>query len=74
MRFRQIAHELESEAVKRKAGDEAWYKQQELLQEAEEQRRKILLEEENKLMAQRVRYQQPLHNSDADFLLQNVFI
>ncbi|RXM31286.1 hypothetical protein EOD39_7172 [Acipenser ruthenus] len=55
LRERQIAHELESEAVKRKAGDEAWYKQQELLQEAEEQRRKILLEEENKLMAQRVR-------------------
>uniref|UniRef100_H3AHW1 TBC1 domain family member 31 n=1 Tax=Latimeria chalumnae TaxID=7897 RepID=H3AHW1_LATCH len=55
LRERQIVHELQAEAVKRKVEDEAWYQQQALLQEAEEQRRKILLEEEKKLVDQRER-------------------
>ncbi|XP_028673462.2 TBC1 domain family member 31 [Erpetoichthys calabaricus] len=55
LKERQITHELQAEAVRRKAADDAWYRQQELLQEAEEQRRKLLLEEEQKLMDQRSR-------------------
>ncbi|XP_053552386.1 TBC1 domain family member 31, partial [Bombina bombina] len=55
LRERQITHEIEAEALKRKAEDEAWYQQQDLLQGAEEQRRKLLLEEEQKLVHQRQR-------------------
>ncbi|KAM4687302.1 TBC1 domain family member 31 [Discoglossus pictus] len=55
LRERQITHEIEAEALKRKAEDEAWYQQQDLLQGAEEQRRKLLQEEEQKLLHQRQR-------------------
>ncbi|MBN3306118.1 TBC31 protein, partial [Amia calva] len=55
LRERQMAQELRSEAVRRQAEDEAWFRQQQLLQEAEEQRRRILQEEEGKLAEQRVR-------------------
>ncbi|XP_030074539.1 TBC1 domain family member 31 isoform X2 [Microcaecilia unicolor] len=55
LRERQLAHEMEAEAQKRKAEDEAWYQEQNLLQEAENQRRKILLEEERKVIEQRQR-------------------
>ncbi|XP_029447827.1 TBC1 domain family member 31 isoform X2 [Rhinatrema bivittatum] len=55
LRERQLAHEIEAETQKRKAEDEAWYQEQNLLQEAEKQRRKILLEEEHKLVEQRQR-------------------
>lgn len=53
--YRQAVQELRAEAVKRQAEDEAWYTQQDLLQQAEEQRRKILKEEESKLAEQRTR-------------------
>ncbi|KAI1894211.1 hypothetical protein AGOR_G00113490 [Albula goreensis] len=55
LRERQTVQEMQAEAVRRQAADQAWYTQQELLQEAEEQRRKILLEEERKLTDQRAR-------------------
>ncbi|XP_053323664.1 TBC1 domain family member 31 [Spea bombifrons] len=55
LRERQLAHEVEVEAIKRKVEDEAWYQQQELLRGAEEQRRKLLTEEEQKLLHQRQR-------------------
>ncbi|XP_006636140.2 TBC1 domain family member 31 isoform X1 [Lepisosteus oculatus] len=55
LRERQMAQELRSEAVRRQAEDEAWHRQQELLQEAEEHRRRMLLEEESKLAEQRAR-------------------
>ncbi|KAJ8353824.1 hypothetical protein SKAU_G00213910 [Synaphobranchus kaupii] len=55
LRERQMVQELQAETVRRQAADQAWYTQQELLQEAEEQRRHILQEEENKLAEQRTR-------------------
>ncbi|XP_075070125.1 TBC1 domain family member 31 [Mixophyes fleayi] len=55
LRERQITHEMEAEALRRRAEDEAWYQQQELLQVAEQQRRQLLLEEEQKLLQQRQR-------------------
>ncbi|KAI4905719.1 hypothetical protein NFI96_013077 [Prochilodus magdalenae] len=55
LRERQALQDLRAEAVRQQAEDEAWYTQQELLQEAEEQRRRILQQEENKLIEQRAR-------------------
>uniref|UniRef100_A0AAY5K489 TBC1 domain family member 31 n=1 Tax=Esox lucius TaxID=8010 RepID=A0AAY5K489_ESOLU len=55
LRERQAVQELRAETVRRQAEDEAWYTQQELLQQAEEQRRNILQQEENKLAEQRTR-------------------
>ncbi|KAL0963382.1 hypothetical protein UPYG_G00305670 [Umbra pygmaea] len=55
LRERQAVQELRTEAVRRQAEDEAWYTQQELLQQAEEQRRNILQQEESKLAEQRTR-------------------
>ncbi|KAL6489427.1 hypothetical protein MHYP_G00031680 [Metynnis hypsauchen] len=55
LRERQALQDLRAEAVRQQAEDEAWYTQQELLQEAEEQRRRILQQEENKLAEQRAR-------------------
>ncbi|KAM8966814.1 TBC1 domain family member 31 [Pelodytes ibericus] len=55
LRERQLTHEVEVEALKRRVEDEAWYQQQELLRRAEEQRRKLLTEEEQKLVHQRQR-------------------
>ncbi|XP_053349532.1 TBC1 domain family member 31 [Clarias gariepinus] len=55
LRERQALQELRAEAVRQQAEDEAWYTQQELLQQAEEQRRRILQAEENKLTEQRIR-------------------
>ncbi|KAE8599593.1 hypothetical protein XENTR_v10017246 [Xenopus tropicalis] len=55
LRERQLTHEVEAEAVKRRLEDEAWYQQQELLKGAEEQRRKLLMDEEQKLLHQRQR-------------------
>uniref|UniRef100_A0AAR2K4F4 TBC1 domain family member 31 n=1 Tax=Pygocentrus nattereri TaxID=42514 RepID=A0AAR2K4F4_PYGNA len=51
----EALQDLRAEAVRQQAEDEAWYTQQELLQEAEEQRRRILQQEENKLAEQRAR-------------------
>ncbi|XP_068094082.1 TBC1 domain family member 31 [Hyperolius riggenbachi] len=55
LRERQITQEVEAEAVKRRAEDEAWYQQQELLRVAEQQRRQLLLDEEKRLLFQRQR-------------------
>uniref|UniRef100_A0A8C9T8L9 TBC1 domain family member 31 n=1 Tax=Scleropages formosus TaxID=113540 RepID=A0A8C9T8L9_SCLFO len=55
LRERQQVQELQAEAVRRQAEDEAWHVQQELLREAEEQRRRTLQEEEARLTQQRVR-------------------
>ncbi|KAL4616977.1 TBC1 domain family member 31 [Arapaima gigas] len=55
LRERQELQELQAKAVQRRAEDEAWHAQQELLQEAEEQQRKVLQEEEARLTQQRVR-------------------
>ncbi|CAH2285849.1 TBC1 domain family member 31 isoform X1 [Pelobates cultripes] len=55
LRERQLTHEVETEALKRRVEDEAWYQQQKLLRGAEEQRRKLLKEEEDKLLHQRQR-------------------
>ncbi|KAJ8013220.1 hypothetical protein DPEC_G00051010 [Dallia pectoralis] len=55
LRERQTLQELRGEAVRRQAEDEAWYTQQDLLQQAEGQRRNILQQEENKLSEQRTR-------------------
>lgn len=55
LRERQMTHEIQAEALKRKVEDDAWYQQQELLKGAEEQRRKIVFEEEQKLADQRQR-------------------
>ncbi|XP_044149304.1 TBC1 domain family member 31 [Bufo gargarizans] len=55
LRERQISHEMEAEALRRRAEDEAWYQQQELLQGAEQQRRQLLIEEEQRLLQQRQR-------------------
>ncbi|XP_038833252.1 TBC1 domain family member 31-like [Salvelinus namaycush] len=55
LRERQAVQELRAEAVQRQAEDEAWYTQQELLQQAEEKRRDILQQEESKLAEQRTR-------------------
>lgn len=52
---RQALQELRTEAVRQQAEDEAWYTQQELIQQAEDQRRRILQEEESKLAHQRTR-------------------
>ncbi|KAG9328170.1 hypothetical protein JZ751_016160, partial [Albula glossodonta] len=64
LRERQTVQEMQAEAVRRQAADQAWYTQQELLQEAEEQRRKILLEEERKLTDQRARRCSETRDSD----------
>ncbi|XP_063055000.1 TBC1 domain family member 31 isoform X2 [Engraulis encrasicolus] len=50
---RQALQDLRAEAVRQHAEDEAWYAQQELLQQAETQRRHILQQEESKLAEQR---------------------
>ncbi|KAM9307966.1 TBC1 domain family member 31 [Gastrophryne carolinensis] len=55
LRERQITHEVEIEALKRRAEDEAWYQQQELLRTAEQQRRQLLMDEEKRLLFQRQR-------------------
>ncbi|XP_075681875.1 TBC1 domain family member 31 [Rhinoderma darwinii] len=55
LRERQISHEMEAEALRRRADDEAWYQQQELLRGAEQQRRQLLIEEEQRLLQQRQR-------------------
>uniref|UniRef100_A0A8C5MW77 TBC1 domain family member 31 n=1 Tax=Leptobrachium leishanense TaxID=445787 RepID=A0A8C5MW77_9ANUR len=55
LREKQLTHEVEIEALKRRVEDEAWYQQQKLLRGAEEQRRKLLKEEEEKLLQQRQR-------------------
>ncbi|XP_073488310.1 TBC1 domain family member 31 [Aquarana catesbeiana] len=55
LREKQIIHEVEAEAIKRRAGDEAWYQQQELLRGAEQQRRQLLIDEEKRLLYQRQR-------------------
>ncbi|XP_073535959.1 TBC1 domain family member 31 isoform X2 [Phyllobates terribilis] len=55
LRERQISHEMEVEALRRRADDEAWYQQQELLRGAEQQRRQLLIEEEQRLLQQRQR-------------------
>uniref|UniRef100_A0A4W5KA77 TBC1 domain family member 31 n=1 Tax=Hucho hucho TaxID=62062 RepID=A0A4W5KA77_9TELE len=55
LRERQAVQELRAKAVQRQAEDEAWYTQQELLQQAEEKRRDILQQEESKLAEQRTR-------------------
>ncbi|KAG8570135.1 hypothetical protein GDO81_011110 [Engystomops pustulosus] len=55
LRERQISHEMEVEAIRRRAEDEAWYQQQELLRGAEQQRRQLLIEEEQRLLQQRQR-------------------
>ncbi|XP_072266781.1 TBC1 domain family member 31 isoform X2 [Pyxicephalus adspersus] len=55
LRERQITHEVEAEALRRRAEDEAWYQQQELLQGAEQQRRQLLMDEEKRLLYQRQR-------------------
>ena len=52
---RQAVQELRAKAVQRQAEDEAWYTQQEILQQAEEKRRDILQQEESKLAEQRTR-------------------
>ncbi|XP_056378692.1 TBC1 domain family member 31 [Hyla sarda] len=55
LRERQMSHEMEAEALRRRADDEAWYQQQELLRGAEQQRRQLLIEEEQRLLQQRQR-------------------
>uniref|UniRef100_A0A8L0DJA1 TBC1 domain family member 31 n=1 Tax=Oncorhynchus mykiss TaxID=8022 RepID=A0A8L0DJA1_ONCMY len=55
LRERQAVQELRAKAVQRQAEDEAWYTQQEILQQAEEKRRDILQQEESKLAEQRTR-------------------
>ncbi|KAG8535208.1 hypothetical protein GDO81_029184, partial [Engystomops pustulosus] len=55
LRERQISHEMEVEAIRRRAEDEGWYQQQELLRGAEQQRRQLLIEEEQRLLQQRQR-------------------
>ncbi|CAI9555098.1 unnamed protein product [Staurois parvus] len=55
LREKQITHEVEAEAIKRRAEDEAWYQQQELLRGAEQQRRQLLMDEEQRLLYQRQR-------------------
>ncbi|TSL82466.1 TBC1 domain family member 31 [Bagarius yarrelli] len=62
--YQQALQELRAEAVRQRAEDEAWYTQQELLQQAEEQRRQILQEEENKLAHQRTRMRFLKHQQD----------
>ncbi|KAM5158182.1 TBC1 domain family member 31-like [Mantella aurantiaca] len=55
LRERQITHEVEMEALRRRAEDEAWYQQQEHLRGAEQQRRQLLMDEEKRLLYQRQR-------------------
>uniref|UniRef100_A0AAY5EYC4 TBC1 domain family member 31 n=1 Tax=Electrophorus electricus TaxID=8005 RepID=A0AAY5EYC4_ELEEL len=55
LRERQALQEVRAEAVRQQAEDEAWYMQQDLLQQAEVQRRRLLQEEESKLAQQRAR-------------------
>ncbi|XP_072536472.1 TBC1 domain family member 31 [Salminus brasiliensis] len=55
LRERQVLQDLRAETVRQQAEDEAWYTQQDLLQQAEEQRRTILQQEESKLAQQRAR-------------------
>ncbi|XP_061104726.1 TBC1 domain family member 31 [Conger conger] len=55
LRERQMVQDMQAETVRRQAADQAWYTQQELLQQAEEQRRTMLQEEESKLAEQRAR-------------------
>ncbi|XP_066434904.1 TBC1 domain family member 31 isoform X3 [Eleutherodactylus coqui] len=55
LRERQISHEMEAEAQRRRMDDENWYQQQELLRGAEHRRRQLLTEEEQRLLQQRQR-------------------
>lgn len=53
---RQSTLEMERLVEVRRAEEEAWYRQQELLMEAEQQRRTLIQREEQKLSDQRARY------------------
>ncbi|XP_028281100.1 TBC1 domain family member 31 [Parambassis ranga] len=55
LRERQEVSALHADFVRRKAEEEAYFAQQELLQKAEEQRRNILAQEEEKLTEQRAK-------------------
>ncbi|XP_034063581.1 TBC1 domain family member 31 isoform X3 [Gymnodraco acuticeps] len=55
LRERQEVSALHTDCVRRQAEEEAYYAQQELLQNAEEQRRNILAQEEEKLAQQRTK-------------------
>ncbi|XP_033959344.1 TBC1 domain family member 31 isoform X4 [Pseudochaenichthys georgianus] len=55
LRERQEVSALHTDCVRRQAEEDAYYAQQELLQNAEEQRRNILAQEEEKLAQQRTK-------------------